>query len=186
MSILILLTTNQLFSKVSVQFMLLPAVRETASILIGPLTLDITNFKILALVLLSFLLFLILSFPPFFSPSLTSPGSCTLNYLCNFVSLYSFVFLIHNFLILKNFFKFSFFRDMWNSQARDRIWAVVVTYATAATMQDPLTHHLGWRLNLRHNPIYYLKKIMKISVSKCTFIKSLSKATSLSHHTFKN
>ena len=58
------------------------------------------------------------------------------------------------------FFLFWLRRGMWSSQTRDQIWAIVPTYAAAATVLDPLTHSAGlgfeptsWRCRNTTSPV---------------------------------
>ena len=47
-------------------------------------------------------------------------------------------FIITNYIYYDNFFSFSAAPEAYgNSRARDQIWAVAVTYTTAAAMQGP-------------------------------------------------
>ena len=55
--------------------------------------------------------------------------------------VYTVVFFVVSFLVFFSFFWLP--HGIWSSQARDHVWAVVVTYATATATLDPLTHFPG-------------------------------------------
>ena len=59
----------------------------------------------------------------------------------NTVGVFPFLYTLSSMLFLKfSFFLFWPPHGIWNSQARDQIWAAVVIYAAAVATPDPLTH----------------------------------------------